>query len=87
LTEFHYIFRCSEKGCDGLIRPHVVWFGESLYPDVLARASEELSKCDLCLVVCSFFMYQHWFVCRGPECWAHWDVVVLELADVLLVKN
>ncbi|CAN7991913.1 unnamed protein product, partial [Ixodes hexagonus] len=41
--------RC--KKCAGLLRPHVVWFGESLEPDVLAQAEEELKRCDLCLVV------------------------------------
>lgn len=41
--------RC--KKCTGLLRPHVVWFGESLEPDVLAKASAELQKCDLCLVI------------------------------------
>jgi NAD-dependent SIR2 family protein deacetylase len=38
--------------CGGLLRPHVVWFGESLYPDIMSQASEELENCDLCLVVC-----------------------------------
>lgn len=42
---------CKEAGCDGLLRPHVVWFGESLDSDVLIRAESELAGCDLCLVV------------------------------------
>lgn len=41
--------RCSS--CSGLLRPHVVWFGESLDEEVLERAQEELAACDLCLVV------------------------------------
>ncbi|XP_037283681.2 sirtuin 4 isoform X1 [Rhipicephalus microplus] len=41
--------RC--KKCTGLLRPHVVWFGESLEPDVLAKANVELERCDLCLVI------------------------------------
>ncbi|XP_064466975.1 NAD-dependent protein deacylase-like [Ornithodoros turicata] len=41
--------RC--KKCSGLLRPHVVWFGESLEPDVLSKATAELDKCDLCLVI------------------------------------
>lgn len=41
--------RC--KKCAGLIRPHVVWFGESLDPDVLMSAQQELDQCDLCLVI------------------------------------
>ncbi|XP_035678658.1 NAD-dependent protein deacylase sirtuin-5, mitochondrial-like isoform X1 [Branchiostoma floridae] len=43
--------RCDHGGCGGLLRPHVVWFGESLDPDVLSRTDRELDKCDLCLVV------------------------------------
>ena len=43
--------RCKESGCGGLVRPHVVWFGEPLFEDVLDKVHEELEKCDLCLVV------------------------------------
>ncbi|KAK6174402.1 hypothetical protein SNE40_017687 [Patella caerulea] len=43
--------RCKISGCGGLLRPHVVWFGEALNTEVLDRAGEELDKCDLCLVV------------------------------------
>lgn len=43
--------RCAKSGCGALIRPHVVWFGESLFREVLERVDEELSKCDLCLLV------------------------------------
>ena len=52
---FHFMFihiiRCKKAGCGALVRPHVVWFGESLDPDVLRRTQNELDKCDLCLVV------------------------------------
>ncbi|XP_055949531.1 NAD-dependent protein deacylase sirtuin-5, mitochondrial-like [Argiope bruennichi] len=41
--------RCVK--CAGLLRPHVVWFGESLDPDVLMAAQQELDQCDLCLVI------------------------------------
>ena len=41
--------RCQE--CKGLLRPHVIWFGEPLDSDVMARTHEELEKCDLCLLV------------------------------------
>lgn len=41
--------RC--KKCTGLLRPYVVWFGESLDPDVLLAAQKELDQCDLCLVI------------------------------------
>ncbi|KAK4316437.1 hypothetical protein Pmani_012401 [Petrolisthes manimaculis] len=41
--------RCKE--CSGLLRPDVVWFGEGLDSNILERADDELSVCDLCLVV------------------------------------
>ncbi|XP_076058730.1 NAD-dependent protein deacylase-like [Oratosquilla oratoria] len=41
--------RCSS--CGGLLRPHVVWFGEGLDPKVMRKAEMELRNCDLCLVV------------------------------------
>lgn len=37
--------------CGGLLRPHVVWFGESLDPLVLQQAENALDSCDLCLVI------------------------------------
>ncbi|CAB3360995.1 Hypothetical predicted protein [Cloeon dipterum] len=41
--------RC--KKCSGLLRPHIVWFGENLETSVLAQAGEALDECDLCLVI------------------------------------
>ncbi|XP_056600215.1 NAD-dependent protein deacylase sirtuin-5, mitochondrial [Triplophysa dalaica] len=43
--------RCDEKGCDGLLRPHVIWFGETLDSHILTKVEKELDTCDLCLVV------------------------------------
>ncbi|KAF0291964.1 NAD-dependent protein deacylase sirtuin-5, mitochondrial [Amphibalanus amphitrite] len=43
--------RCRQPGCGGLLRPHVVWFGENLDAEVLDQAEAELEACDLCLVV------------------------------------
>ncbi|XP_068176303.1 NAD-dependent protein deacylase sirtuin-5, mitochondrial-like [Antennarius striatus] len=43
--------RCEQPGCAGLLRPAVVWFGESLDSDVLQRVDAVLDACDLCLVV------------------------------------
>ncbi|XP_049621231.1 NAD-dependent protein deacylase sirtuin-5, mitochondrial [Suncus etruscus] len=43
--------RCEEAGCGGLLRPHVVWFGENLDPAILEEVDRELNLCDLCLVV------------------------------------
>lgn len=39
------------RKCNGLLRPHVVWFGECLDPTVLDRAQNALINCDLLLVV------------------------------------
>uniref|UniRef100_G3SAM9 NAD-dependent protein deacylase sirtuin-5, mitochondrial n=1 Tax=Gorilla gorilla gorilla TaxID=9595 RepID=G3SAM9_GORGO len=47
LLEIH----CEEAGCGGLLRPHVVWFGENLDPAILEEVDRELAHCDLCLVV------------------------------------
>ncbi|KAM9848679.1 NAD-dependent protein deacylase sirtuin-5A, mitochondrial-like isoform 1-T3 [Aulostomus maculatus] len=43
--------RCEQTGCQGLLRPAVVWFGETLDSDVLTQAEAVLDSCDLCLVV------------------------------------
>ncbi|XP_014681054.1 PREDICTED: NAD-dependent protein deacylase-like [Priapulus caudatus] len=37
--------------CSGLLRPHVVWFGENLESSVMDQVEMELARCDLCLVV------------------------------------
>jgi len=41
--------RCAQ--CQGLLRPDVIWFGESLKSSVLVAADEALEACDLCLIV------------------------------------
>jgi len=41
--------RCPE--CGGMVRPAVVWFGESLEEHVLVEAFEAAEAADLCLVV------------------------------------
>lgn len=41
--------RCDE--CGALLRPDVVWFGESLPEDALQRALEAAAAADVCLVV------------------------------------
>lgn len=43
--------RCEQKGCHGLLRPAVVWFGETLNSKILSQAEQVLDSCDLCLVV------------------------------------
>nr|CAH8856020.1 unnamed protein product [Trichobilharzia regenti] len=41
----------GEKPCGSLLRPHVVWFGENLDPDILSQVDEIMSNTDVCLVV------------------------------------
>jgi NAD-dependent deacetylase len=41
--------RCAQ--CNGLLRPNVVWFGESLDPDILGKAFEAARTCDVMLIV------------------------------------
>lgn len=40
---------CS--ACGGLLRPHIVWFGESLDPHDIARSEEALHACQVLLIV------------------------------------
>ncbi len=37
--------------CGGLLRPDVVWFGESLDPEIIDGAMDEARSADLCLVI------------------------------------
>ncbi|HET6674333.1 MAG TPA: NAD-dependent deacylase [Nitrospiraceae bacterium] len=39
------------RDCRALLRPHIVWFGESLNPDDLEQCEAALESCDLCLVI------------------------------------
>ena len=39
------------ESCGGLLRPHVVWFGESLDPLLLNRALDSVKNCDVMLVI------------------------------------
>jgi len=41
--------KCNE--CGGLLRPHIVWFGESLDEDILTRAFSSAEQCDLFFVI------------------------------------
>ena len=37
--------------CGELLRPHIVWFGESLFSEDLARCAKVLETCDILLVI------------------------------------
>ena len=39
------------RHCQALLRPHIVWFGESLFADDLARCAAALRACDVLLVI------------------------------------
>lgn len=41
--------KCSS--CSGLLRPHIVWFGESLAPEDLNRSYAALQGCEILLIV------------------------------------
>jgi len=40
---------CAE--CGGLLRPHIVWFGESLTPEDLEYSYAALQRCDILLII------------------------------------
>jgi NAD-dependent deacetylase len=40
---------CGE--CAGLLRPHIVWFGESLSSEDLGRSEDALRSCDLLVII------------------------------------
>jgi NAD-dependent deacetylase len=39
------------RQCNGLLRPHIVWFGELLDPEDMARCAASLRSCDVLLVI------------------------------------
>ncbi|XP_049870201.1 NAD-dependent protein deacylase sirtuin-5, mitochondrial-like [Pectinophora gossypiella] len=36
--------------CGGLLRPHIVWFGEGIEPELIEMAEEAVNNCDVCLI-------------------------------------
>ncbi|KAK6623235.1 NAD-dependent protein deacylase sirtuin-5, mitochondrial [Polyplax serrata] len=43
--------RCKKETCKGLLRPHIVWFGENLDRQVLDLTEKAVDECDVCMVV------------------------------------
>ncbi|TKS57905.1 MAG: NAD-dependent deacylase [Nitrospira sp.] len=39
------------RDCNGLLRPHIVWFGESLFPEDLTQCASALQACDVLIVI------------------------------------
>lgn len=55
--------RCEERECNGLLRPNVVFFGETLDSHILTKVEKEIETCDLCLVVSHFNFNMHvWYI-------------------------
>jgi len=52
--------RCRK--CQSLLRPHIVWFGEQIWDDVLLNIEKEIQLCDLFLVVCFLFLSSILFI-------------------------
>ncbi|KAJ8733342.1 hypothetical protein PYW08_001640 [Mythimna loreyi] len=42
---------CQKPDCGGLLRPHIIWFGEVLETSVVEKADIVMSECNVCLVV------------------------------------
>ncbi|XP_017888143.1 NAD-dependent protein deacylase sirtuin-5, mitochondrial-like [Ceratina calcarata] len=43
--------RCRKGNCKGLLRPHIVWFGENLDEHVLDKVHLAVEHCDICMVI------------------------------------
>ena len=43
--------RCEQEGCEGLVRPGVVWFGEGLPTDILQTAAEAAGRAEVFLSI------------------------------------
>lgn len=41
--------KCST--CEGLLRPHIIWFGESLNPEDLQKSFDALRNCEVLLII------------------------------------
>lgn len=52
------LLRCEKNDCHGLLRPNMVFFGETLDSHILTKVEKEMEVCDLCLVV-SYLVYMH----------------------------
>ncbi|CAG8503632.1 7933_t:CDS:2, partial [Paraglomus occultum] len=78
--------KCGE--CGGLLRPHVVWFEESLETSVLARIQQELLRCDLLMIVGTSGLvypaagFRHAVKMRNPQTVvANFNIVPMERVD------
>ena len=43
--------KCAKEDCKGLLRPHIVWFGENLDDYILEQAYTAVENCDICLII------------------------------------
>lgn len=65
------------KKCSALLRPHIVWFGESLDPDVLDQSFTLASESDLFMVIGTSAMVQP--AASLPMIAAQSDIPVIEI--------
>lgn len=49
---------CTEKECDGWLKPGTIMFGEPLNPDTVKQALDMMNECDLLIVVGSSLVVQ-----------------------------
>ena len=50
-TEIPLLFPPTCSTCEGLLRPHIVWFGESLEPTIIEHSHAALQRCDMLLII------------------------------------
>lgn len=56
--------RCDDRDCNGLLRPNVVFFGETLDSHILTKVEKEIETSDLCLVVSYLHFNIHIGICE-----------------------
>lgn len=72
------------NNCGGLLRPHIVWFGENLDEEILRNTGRALDNCDCCLVVRSLIKYtKHMRLCHLCTV----DAIVISISLQIDVTN
>ena len=73
--------QCSQ--CQGLIRPHIVWFGEALNPVHIRKTQKVIETCDIMLVIGTSGMVQPAASFAGEARSAGAFVIEINLAPTL----
>lgn len=58
---------CKKSGCKGLLRPHIVWFGESLESAVLEKAGILSPKCSFTTNLWELYIFSRKTALPSPE--------------------